>query len=290
MQKIFRMEVNVADILHKKNPTLARLMPEFALDYLRRIVHETQINYYLRNFSTLSSIEFVRATLQQMQISYNAVGMEKLDPKGRYIFASNHPFGGLDGLMLADEVCHYFGDVRVVVNDILMNLTPISSLFIPINKHGRQNSDYLRIYNDAFESSMPIITFPAGLCSRRKGGVIADAHWKHNFVKRAIATNRDIVPVHFEGELSRFFYRLSNIRSRLGIRANIEMLYLADEMFAQKGKHFEIIIGNPIACSSLSDGHSASYWAKAIRTQSYNLRNHKQDTTTNCPPTEKNKK
>lgn len=266
------MEINVADILQKKNPTLARIMPSFIVDYLKRIVHEDEVNYYLRNFEGLSSIEFVRATLQQMQISYHAQGMEQLDPDGRYIFASNHPFGGLDGLMLADEVSNYFGDVRVVVNDILMNIKPLNSLFIPINKHGRQNNDYARLYNEAFDSSVPIITFPAGLCSRRRNGHVEDAHWKHNFVKRAIATERDIVPVHFDGELSRFFYRLSNLRTHLGIRANIEMLYLADEMFAQKGRHFEIKIGKPIMWSEMCDGRSAAQWAKIIRAKSYGLK------------------
>lgn len=266
------MEVSVAEVLRKKNPAAARWIPGFVVRYLTRIVHEKEVNSYLRDFADLDAIHFVRACLERMRISYRANGMEKLDPKSRYIFASNHPFGGADGLMLADEVCKYFGDVRVVVNDILMNLTPLAPLFVPVNKHGRQNPEYLRMFNEAFDSPLPIITFPAGLCSRRTNGIVADAPWKSNFVKRAIATHRDIVPVHFDGELSNFFYRLSNIRKKLGIKANIEMLYLADEMFKQGGRHFDILIGDPIPWQKIRKGGTPAQWAEQIREKAYRLK------------------
>ncbi len=247
------MKVDVAQVLQMKNPTLARWIPRFVVAYLKRIVHEEEVNSFLTDFDGMDSIAFVRASLGRMGISCHAEGLERLDPVGRYIFASNHPFGGLDGLMLADKVCARFGDVRVVVNDILMNLQPLSSIFVPINKHGRQRPEYAAMYHDAFASDLPIITFPAGLCSRRRKGVVEDLPWKHSFVKQAIATQRDIVPVFFPGELSNFFYRLANLRTGLGIHANIEMLYLADEMFRQRGRHFDMQVGEPIPWQELQN-------------------------------------
>lgn len=240
------MKVDVKKILRDKAPRVSRWIPGFVKNYLRRIVHEDEVNYYLETFSHLPTIEFIRASLAHMGISYNAAGMDKLDPEGRYIFASNHPFGGVDGLMLADEVNGYFGDVRVVVNDLLMNLDPLKSIFVPVNKHGRQKGEYAAMFREAFASDIPIITFPAGLCSRRQSGVVADLPWRPNFIKQAVANKRDVVPVYFDGRLSNFFYRLSNLRKSLGVAANIEMLYLADEMFKQKGSHFEIKIGDPV--------------------------------------------
>lgn len=247
------MKVDVKKVLKDKNPAAARWIPGFVINYLKRIVHEDKVNYYLENFSHLPPVEFIRATLQHMDISYTAEGLEDLAPKGRYIFASNHPFGGLDGLMLADKVSGYFGDVRVVVNDLLMNLDPLKPIFIPVNKHGRQNPDNARMFREAFESDIPIITFPAGLCSRKTGGKVRDVDWHPNFVKQAVNTRRDIVPVYFDGELSNFFYRLSNARKKLGVKANIEMLYLADEMFKQQGNSFNMIIGKHIAWDTLKD-------------------------------------
>lgn len=244
------MRVDVRKVLQEKNPKLDRLLPGFVISYLRRIVHEDELNFYLENFSHLPSVDFIGACLDHMGIGYTVKGMDSLPSSGRYIFASNHPFGGLDGLMLAVRVHERFGDVRVVVNDILMNLGPLRQIFVPVNKHGRQNPDYYNMYKDAFASDIPIITFPAGLCSRRKKGVVKDLVWRPNFIKQAVANQRDVVPVYFEGELSDFFYRLSNLRTGLGIKANIEMLYLADEMFKQRGRTFTIHIGEPVPWQS----------------------------------------
>ena len=81
-----------------------------------------------------------------------------------------------------------------------------------------------------FASDNHIIMFPAGLCSRRQGGEIKDLEWKKTFVTKSIETHRDVVPLHFEGRNSDFFYNLANICKALGIKFNIAMLYLADEM------------------------------------------------------------
>ena len=266
------IQVDVAQVLRSKNPALARYIPGFLVRYLRRIVHENEVNYVLTHFAHLDPIRFIRSTLDYMQITYRAEGLERLDPQGRYLFASNHPFGGMDGMMLATEVSSYFGDVRVIVNDLLMNLRPLAPIFVPVNKHGRQNSSYAETIRQTFDSNIPIITFPAGLCSRRHQGIVCDLEWKPNFVKKAIESQRAIVPVHFDGHLSNFFYRLSNLRTALGIKANIEMLYLADEMFAQRGRHFDIRIGAPIPWQDLADQTSARVWANRIKELSYAMK------------------
>ena len=257
-----KMKIDVAKVLKDKG---IRHAPGFVVRYLRRIVHEDEVNGYLRDLGHLPTLEFVSAFLKRMDISCRTEGMERLDPHGRYIFASNHPFGGLDGMMLADVVAKYFGDVRVVVNDILMNIEPLRPIFVPVNKHGRQNPEYSRLFAEAFESDVPIVTFPAGLCSRRIRGRVTDLPWKPNFIRRAIAERRDVVPVFFEGELSNFFYRLSNIRKMLGVKANIEMLYLVDEMFRQSGRSFTIRIGEPVPWQQIADGQRPQAWCDEIR-------------------------
>lgn len=262
--------IDVEEVVRSKSQRLAGIKP--IVRCLRRTIHEDEINRILDKYENLPTIEFIRAALREMGITYELVGIEKLDPKGCYIFASNHPFGGLDGLMLAEKVAGYFGDVKVVVNDLLMNIEPLKSIFIPVNKHGRQSAEYAQMYNDAFASDVPIITFPFGLVSRRRKGVIADFEWKPSFVKQAVATRRDVVPVYFDGRLSNFFYRLSSLRRGLGIKANIEMLYLPDEMFRQAGGHFRIVIGDPVGWESLNDGRSARHHAARLREMAYALK------------------
>ncbi len=269
------MQIDVGKVLKEKSPALARLLPGPVVNYLRRTVHEKELNRYLAAYGELPTLEFIRACLAEMRITCRIEGMERLDPAGRYIFASNHPFGGVDGLMLAQEVAKTFGEVRVVVNDILMNLAPLAPIFIPVNKHGRQNPRYAALYNEAFASPMPIITFPAGLCSRRIRGEVKDLPWKPNFIRRAVADRRDVAPVYFEGELSNFFYRLSNIRTALGIKANIEMLYLVDEMFRQQGRDFTIRIGEPVPWQRIDDGSRPAVWSEEIRRRAYAMKKSK---------------
>ena len=266
------MEVKIRRILEGKAPSKAKLIPNFIIKYLQKIIHENEVNSYLNDFESLSSIDFTRATLKRMNISYRVDGLEKIDPNGRYIFASNHPFGGLDGMMVADIIEAKFGDVKLIVNDILMNLTPLADIFIPINKHGKQDAKSATIYNDTFKSNVPIITFPAGLCSRRSGGRVVDSEWKHNFIKKAIQSKRDVIPVYFDGKLSNFFYNLSAIRTKLGIKTNIEMIYLVDEMFKQSNGIFDIKIGEPIPWRELENGESHKKEADRVKNIAYSLK------------------
>ena len=267
------MEINVKRILLSKSPRLARWTPPFIIRYLRRILHEEELNALLRDFADLAAIDFVQATLGRMHISSHTEGMEKLDPKGRYLFASNHPFGSFDGLILADEVSRYFGDVRLIVNDLLMHLDPLKAIFIPVNKHGPQSSRYARLHHEAFDSAIPIVTFPAGLCSRRIRGEVRDLPWKPGFVKRAVISQRDVVPVFFDGKLSNFFYRFATMRKKLRIKSNLEMLYLADETFKLQGTHCTIRIGAPLPWQEMADGRPASEWAKILYNSVYELKN-----------------
>lgn len=268
------LHIDLNEVIASKSPRLARWLPRPVVAYLKRVIHQDDINRILASYSHLPPVEFIRALFSDLQITYASVGIERLDPSGRYLFAANHPFGGMDGLMLLDELDRHFGSGRVIVNDLLMNVTPLAPLFVPINKHGRQSSDYACRMREAMQGPGQMATFPAGLCSRRhRGGVISDLPWKPSFVRSAVESGRDIVPVFFEGHLSNFFYNLSALRTRLGVKANIEMLYLVDELFRQRGHHFDIYFGAPISVVELTDGESPAGWTRTIRERVYALKN-----------------
>lgn len=95
-----------------------------------------------------------------------------------------------------------------------------------------------------FQSDDQLIMFPAGLCSRRQNGVIRDLEWKKTFVVKSIQAKRDVIPVHFGGRNSDFFYNLANVCKALGIKFNIAMLYLADEMFKNHTKLLLSLLAN----------------------------------------------
>jgi putative hemolysin len=265
-----QMEIDLREVVRSKSPLAARLMPRPLLNWLKRIVHQDDINHVLRNYSQLPPADFIRATLGSMGVDCAFRGLEWLDPAGRYIFASNHPFGGLDGIMIAEEIIRRLGDVRVVVNDLLMFVEPLAPIFVPVNKHGRQERESARTFHEAFASDAPIVTFPAGLCSRRHKGVVSDLPWQSSFVKMAVKYRRNVVPMYVGGRLSNRFYRLANLRTALGIKANIEMLFLVDEMYRQGGRTFEIVAGEPVAWQELREGIVEAR-VEEIRTKAYLL-------------------
>ena len=266
-------KIDVDAVLAAKAPRIARWVPGFVIRWLKRTIHQDEINYILDEYSALPPQQFIQACFKFWGVTYSVEGLENLDPKGRYLFASNHPFGGMDGMMLADELVGYFGDARVIVNDLLMHVEPLRPLWIPVNKHGAQNAACARRFDEALFGELPILTFPAGLCSRRIDGRIADPEWKTSFLKKAYASQRQIVPVFVEGRLSDFFYNVDRFRKALGIRFNIEMLWLPDEMFSQKGKHFRIAVGDPIPVAELQHCGSLREQTEEVRKKTYFLEN-----------------
>ena len=266
-------KIDVDAVLAAKAPRIARWVPGFVIRWLKRTIHQDEINYILDEYSALPPQQFIQACFKFWGVTYSVEGLEKLDPKGRYLFASNHPFGGMDGMMLADELVGYCGDARGIVNDLLMHVEPLRPLWIPVNKHGSQSTAYARKFDEEFFGERPILTFPAGLCSRCIDGEVTDPAWKISFLKKAYASQRQIVPVFVEGELSKFFYRVYRIRKALGIKFNIEMLWLPDEMFSQKGKHFRIVVGDPIPVADLQRYGSLHEQTEEVRKKAYFLKN-----------------
>ena len=264
-------KIDIAEVLAAQAPKLARRLPKFVINWLRRTIHEEEINHIYQNYWEYAPQEFIRACFRDWGVSYSIEGIEKLDRNERYLFVSNHPFGGMDGMMLADKLIEYFGDVRVVVNDILRYIAPLDPLWVPVNKHGAQKLSYARKFDEAFASDLPILTFPAGLCSRKIEGRVQDTPWRPNFLKKAYASHRKIVPIFVEGRLSNFFYNLSRLRKALGVKANIEMLWLVDEMLSQKGQHFRIIVGDPIEVESLREVGSHAEQVLEVRKACYAL-------------------
>jgi putative hemolysin len=265
------MRIDVKQVLYTKNPGLARVLPGFVFSYLRRIIHEDELNDFLQTYGQLNDAAFIAAALGYMGIETMIKGQEHIPVSGRFIFVSNHPLGGLDGLVFINEVSKYFPSLKFPVNDILLNIENLSGIFLPVNKHGAQGREAARQIEEAYASDTQILYFPAGLCSRKKKGEISDLRWHKSFISKAVQYQRDIIPAHFTGRNSGFFYNLSNFRKFLGIGANIEMLYLADEMFRQKGRDIRLTFGEKIPWQTFDRSRTAPEWADWVRTKCYQL-------------------
>ena len=264
-------KIDVKEVLRAKNPSLAKTIPGFVINYLKKIVHQDELNDFLMNFGHLENVELIEAWLNHFGLKYTVTGAENIPVSGRFIFVSNHPLGGLDGLVFIYELSKHFKNLKFPVNDILTNIENLSGIFLPVNKHGSQARKAAELIESAYASDCQILYFPAGLCSRKKRGVIRDLTWQKSFISKAVQYRRDIVPAFFSGRNSDFFYNIANIRKALGIKANIEMLYLADEMFRQRGRELKLVFGEPIPWTTFDKSKTAPEWAEWVKTKSYGL-------------------
>lgn len=259
--------IDIEDILYRRT---GRHLPAAAASLLRRLIHERELNEILDGGVSLPPKEFIDHVLKYIGIEYSVVRTADIPAGDRYIFAANHPFGGPDGMIVARTLADEFGDIGVIVNDMLSNIGPLRPLWIPVNKYGRQNEATQLAYDEALASpAKQIFTFPAGFCSRIIGGRVADTEWKVRFVRDARRYDRRIVPVYVDGRLSNRFYAIYLLRRALHIDTNIELALLADEMFRQRGKRIRIIFGAPVDIRS--DGRSDREIADSIRDSVYSL-------------------
>lgn len=251
-----------------------RYVPGFVRNYFKRVIHQDDMNALLDAVGDKQGLEFLDAVLDSFGVSCSFVGEENLPPKGcePLLFVSNHPLGGMDGMVIMQMLCRrYDSNLRVFVNDFLMYVDGLKELFLPINKVGMQSRELSRIMAEEYSSQHHLLTFPAGACSRKIDGKIQDTEWRKSFVEKSVAYNRTMVPLYFEGRNSDFFYNLALWRKRLNIKLNIEMLYLVDEMYRQRGNHFTIHVGKPIPPETFTNELTPRQWGMQVRKWVYEL-------------------
>ena len=263
------MQIDVAQVLKAKAP--GKHIPKWVIRWLKRLIHQDEMNAFLATHEGLTDFDFIDATIHEcLGCDATIEGTENL-PKTEepLIFVSNHPLGGLDGMIIALMLHEQGRHPKVIVNDLLLNMQPIAGLFVPVNKVGKQSRAYAEIQQRMWEEGCDVLTFPAGACSRKVSGQIQDLEWKKSFIRHAIQYKRNIVPIYFEGTNSKRFYAIAQWRKRLGIRLNLEMITLVDEMFRARGKHFTVHIGQMIPYTMFDQSRSMNEWAEWVRARVY---------------------
>ncbi len=264
--------VDVKKVIASKSKTLPRLIPGFLLRYLKRIIREEELNLSLTKSEPRKDIDFanffIKDELKAKVITFNEDNLLK---SKRFIVVANHPLGGFDGVALISSVGKYIKNIVFPVNDLLMNLGVMNNIFIPINKHGKNSIEVAKKIDTAFASDKTVLYFPAGLCSRKQKGEIRDIEWKKTIIDKAKKHKRDIIPTYIEGQNSRFFYNLANLRKFFRIKFNIEMLYLANEVYKQKGKTLKIYFGEPIPYTMFDNSKKNKEWAEYLKNIVYNI-------------------
>lgn len=265
-------QINIEEIIKEKNPRLLKILPKFVLRYIKRIIHEDEFNQFLQLTKDDYAHDFVKSALAFFQITVNIEGLENIPENGGCIVVSNHPLGGIDGIAVMNGVGQRRKDIKALVNDLLMNLENVSSLLIPINKHAKNLTENVKLIEESYASDECIVIFPAGMVSRKQKEGVKDLEWKKSFIAKSVKYKQSVIPIYVEASNSSFFYNLGAFRKKIGIKANIEMFYLVDEVFKQKGKTIKLTVGKPISYSSFTKEFSTLEWAQKVKEHVYRLK------------------
>lgn len=263
--------LDIEQVIKSKAGKKAKYIPKFVINWFKNFMHLDYINDYLKEGYV--GVEFCENCLKYLGVEIEVTGRENLPKDGRrYTFVSNHPLGAIDGVTLGAIIGReYDGKIKYFLNDLLMNLKGMAPLGIPVNKLGGQARNLSRLVNEVYESDNQVLVFPAGLCSRVIDGKIQDIEWGKSFIRKSKDTGRDVVPVHFEGENSKRFYKIASWQKKLGLKFNFAMMLLPDEMYRSAGRKYRITIGKPISADSFDKSKSDFEWAQDVRAHVYNL-------------------
>ncbi|WP_372947457.1 1-acyl-sn-glycerol-3-phosphate acyltransferase [Mariniphaga sp.] len=263
--------IDIREVFASKSPGLARLIPGFVYRYFNRIMHIDFVNDLLEQNGHLKGVAFINKVVEEFNVKLYLHGLENVPDSGKFIFASNHPLGGFDGMLLLKTVDEKLGKPRFLSNDILMNIPQLKPLFIPVNKHGGHSREVARILSEAYLSDVQILIFPSGLASRKIKGKITDLEWKKHFITKAIQYKRDVIPVFVSGRNSNRFYRIANIRKFLKIKWNLEMFFLPDETMRHQNTDVHIYFGKPIPWTVFNRTKTHQQWAEWVKEKVYQL-------------------
>ena len=263
--------LDISKVVAAKAGKNAKYIPKWLIRWFEKFMHLDFINGYLKE--GYLGVEFCENCLKYLGVELEIEGVENIRQKGKkYTFVSNHPLGAIDGVTLGAIIGkEYDGKVKYLMNDLVMFLQGMAPLGIPVTKLGNQARELSRLVDEAYKSDNQMIIFPAGLCSRKIDGKIQDIEWGKSFVKKSREFGRDIVPVHFQGENSKRFYRVATWCKRLKLKFNFAMMLLPNEMYLSRGRKYKVIFGKPIPIESLDRSKNDNQWAQEIRNKVYEL-------------------
>ncbi|WP_346856692.1 1-acyl-sn-glycerol-3-phosphate acyltransferase [uncultured Draconibacterium sp.] len=263
--------ISIREIFAQKSPRLARLVPGFIYNYFTKILHLDYINHALKDYGHLKGIDFIDKVVEEFNVREFVHNSENIPTSGKYIFASNHPLGGFDSLLLMKNVNEKLGDLKFLANDVLMGIPNLSPVFVPVNKHGGHPREAAQALTDAYNSNNQILIFPSGLASRKIKGKIVDLEWKKHFIQKSVQHKRDIIPVFISGRNSNRFYRIAKLRKFFRIKWNLEMFYLVDETMKHRNTDVHLYFGAPIPYSTFDKTKTYNEWAGWVKEKVYKL-------------------
>jgi putative hemolysin len=257
-----------------------RILPALAAPVGHLLAIDRANELYRSLPAGLNSSEFCRKTLEALRIEYAVTDgeMVHIPKKGALITVANHPFGGIDGIILAELLLQVRDDFKILGNSWLTRIPELAEKIIPVNpfnpgRAARQNASGIRAAMSWLERGGALLTFPAGEVSHLRPGAggISDPPWIPHVARLARAQKARILPVYIHGRNSMFFQLAGLIHPRL------RTILLAREMFNKHASAIQVSVGHAIAWSRLADFSSDQEMTAFIRYHTYLLRHRIED-------------
>ncbi len=263
--------IDLGRAIREGNSGFFKSFPRFVIRLLEKIVRQEEMNKVIWDNRHMTGVPFINGVLKDWKVGVEVVGDENIPASGRFIFASNHPVGGMDALSFLSMVYRHFPVVVTPANKLLEIIPNMRSLMVGVDVFGKTSREVALQLNRLYESDAQILIFPAGEVSRRRKGKISDITWQKSFVSKAIEHRRDIIPVFISGRNSNLFYFVANLRKFLGIKMYIETLLLPREMIKQRNSKIVLYVGKPVKYETLTNESTHAEWAQKVKKIVYSL-------------------
>ena len=257
--------IEIEKVIRKSESKFIRSLPKFIIRIIEKVIHQEEMNNIINKNRDKTGITFINDVLHSWNIKIIVNGGENVPSAGRFVFAANHPLGGIDALAFLSTIHSFFPDVISPSNQLFNYIPNLRPVILGVNVFGINTKETVTKFNQLFGSDSQIMIFPAGIVSRRNRGIISDLPWQKTFITKSIQYKRDLIPVHISGRNSNLFYLVSNLRKFLGIKMSVEIILLPREMIKQRNSSITITIGKPIPCQTLADGFNSNEGAQKIK-------------------------
>ncbi len=265
--------IDIDSVIRKQKNKFISKLPQFIINIIKRIIKQDGLNQFIINHNDKKGIDFVNACMDDLNININVINEENIPDKGKFIFVSNHPLGGVDVGVVIATISKKHKNLKAVANKILSNVEHFKDLIIEVGVFSKTDIQSIKKMNDIYASEeLQIYILPSGLVSRKTKGVVKDLDWKHSFIRNAIKYQRDIIPIFVDDKNSRKFYFIANLRKLLKIKMSIETIFIPAEIFKKRNKTINLIVGKPISYKTFDKSKSSRNWALTVQNIVYELK------------------
>ena len=242
---------------------------------LLRLLRISKVNKIYQKHKDKKDLPFLNGILDEFQIEFEIPeeDLKRIPKSGAFITVSNHPLGGIDGILLLKLLLEHRPDYKIIANFLLHRIAPLKPYVMPVNpfeNHKDAKSSLLGLKSSLqhLQDGRPLGIFPAGEVSTyRDGKLMVDKPWELGAVKLIKKAEVPVIPIYFHAKNSWLFYILSKISD------TFRTAKLPSELLSQKNRVIKVRIGKPISVKDQQEYKDINSFYEYLRKKTYMLAN-----------------